>query len=318
MLARDRLGVKPLYWCDGPDGALRFASTLPALVAGGGVDTAVDPVALHHYLSLHSIVPPPRTILRGVRKLPPATVLVVEPDGRRRERRWWDPPFTRDPARADWTEADWEGALLDALRTAVERRMVADVPVGVLLSGGLDSSLIVALLARVGPARARDVLDRLPRRGRPRGRRVRVLRPRGARVRHRAPADPRRRRPARARRCRTAIAAMSEPMVSHDAVAFYLLSQEVARDRKVVQSGQGADEVLGGYYWYPPMLEAPGDGLDTYAGAFFDRDDAGVAALVADRHRRRRATRRARSRRAGSARRARTRRSTARCGSTPR
>ena len=69
VLARDRLGVKPLYWCDGPHGALRFASTLPALVAGGGVDTAVDPVALHHYLSLHSIVPAPRTILRGVRKL---------------------------------------------------------------------------------------------------------------------------------------------------------------------------------------------------------------------------------------------------------
>ena len=73
VLARDRLGVKPLYLADVRTAALRFASTLPALVAGGGVDTAVDPVALHHYLSLHAIVPPPRTILRGVRKLPPAT-----------------------------------------------------------------------------------------------------------------------------------------------------------------------------------------------------------------------------------------------------
>ena len=172
--------------------ALRLASSLPALVAAGGVDTSVDPVALHHYLSFHSIVPAPRTILRGVRKLPPATVLVVEPDGRRRERRYWDPPFERDPARADWSAEDWEDAVLDALRVAVRRRMVSDVPVGILLSGGLDSSLIVALLAEQGQTRAGDVLGRLPRRRRPRRRRVRVLRPRGARVRHRPPPDPRR------------------------------------------------------------------------------------------------------------------------------
>jgi len=73
---------------------------------------------------------------------------------------------------------------------------------------------------------------------------------------------------------------MSEPMVSHDAVAFWLLSEAVARDRKVVQSGQGADEVFGGYYWYPPLLEAEDDGLATYEQAFFDRDHAGIAALV--------------------------------------
>jgi asparagine synthase (glutamine-hydrolysing) len=74
---------------------------------------------------------------------------------------------------------------------------------------------------------------------------------------------------------------MSEPMVSHDAVAFYLLSEEVARHRKVVQSGQGADEVFGGYYWYPPLFEAGGDGLDVYARAFFDRNHEEIASLVA-------------------------------------
>jgi asparagine synthase (glutamine-hydrolysing) len=280
VLARDRLGVKPLYWCDGPGGSLRFASTLPALLAGGGVDTAVDPVALHHYLSLHSIVPAPRTILRGVRKLPPASLLVLEPDGRRRERRWWDPPFTRDAARAGWTEADWEGALLDALRTAVDRRMVADVPVGVLLSGGLDSSLIVALLAESGQRGLATFSIGFPDAGDREGDEFAfsdlVAREFGTEHRQiRVGAD------RLVAALPHAIAAMSEPMVSHDAVAFYLLSQEVARDRKVVQSGQGADEVLGGYYWYPPMLDAPGDGLDAYADAFFDRDDAGVAALVA-------------------------------------
>jgi asparagine synthase (glutamine-hydrolysing) len=66
ILARDRLGIKPLYYAESP-GRLRFASTLPALLAAGGVDTSIDPVALNHYLSFHAVVPPPRTILKGVR-----------------------------------------------------------------------------------------------------------------------------------------------------------------------------------------------------------------------------------------------------------
>src|SRR3954454_48165 len=84
VMARDRLGIKPLYLAESP-GRLRFASTLPALLRAGGVDTSIDPVALHHYLSWHAVVPAPRTILRGVRKLPPATYRVIEPDGRARD-----------------------------------------------------------------------------------------------------------------------------------------------------------------------------------------------------------------------------------------
>jgi asparagine synthase (glutamine-hydrolysing) len=279
VLARDRLGIKPLYLADMPGGGLRAASTLPALVWAGGVDTRVDPVALHHYLSWHSIVPAPRTILRGVRKLAPATVMVVEPDGRRRERRWWDPPFTRDPERAGWTEHDWAEAVGDALRTAVRRRMVADVPVGILLSGGLDSSLIVALLAEQGQRGLATFSIGFPDAGgrqgdefafsdlvaREFGTEHRQIRVDPARVLEALP---------------EAVRAMSEPMVSHDAVAFWLLSEAVARERKVVQSGQGADEVFGGYYWYPPLLEAAGNGLPTYAGAFFDRSHEDIAALV--------------------------------------
>jgi asparagine synthase (glutamine-hydrolysing) len=280
VLARDRLGIKPLYLMELRDGGLRIASSLPAIVAGGGVDTRVDPVALHHYLSFHSVVPAPRTILRGVRKLPPATLLVLEPDGRRRERRYWDPPFERDPARADWSASDWQDAIMDALRIAVRRRMVADVPVGILLSGGLDSSLIVALLAEQGQhglatfsVGFEDVGDR-------EGDEFEfsdlVAREFGT-DHHQIRVGPERLLPALPR----AIAAMSEPMVSHDAVAFFLLSEEVSKRRKVVQSGQGADEVFGGYYWYPPLLETQGDGLDVYADAFFDRDQEGVAALLA-------------------------------------
>src|SRR3954453_16159930 len=276
VLVRDRLGIKPLYLSES-GGALRAASTLPALLAAGGVDTSVAPVALHHYLSWHSVVPAPRTILRGVAKLPPATLLVVEPDGRRRETRYWDPPFER--AHADWADEDWRDAVREALRVAVRRRMVADVPVGILLSGGLDSSLIVALLAQEGQRGLATFSIGFPDAGGREGdefefsdlvaaafetdhHQIRV-----------GPAELTAALP-------DAIAAMSEPMVSHDCVAFWVLSQAVRRDRKVVQSGQGADEVLGGYSWYPPLLDAPGDGLGAYADEFFDRDHDGVRALV--------------------------------------
>ncbi len=277
VLARDRLGVKPLYLAGEDGGPLRFASTLPALVAAGRVDTTVDPVALHHYLSWHSVVPAPRTILRGARKLPPATVLVVEPDGTRRERVYWDPPFARDEAHAP---ADWADAVREATRVAVRRRMVADVPVGILLSGGLDSSLIVALLAEEGQRGLATFSVGFPDAGGREGDEFEfsdLVAERFGTDHHQIRVEPERLLPALPR----AVEAMSEPMVSHDAVAFWLLSEEVAHHRKVVQSGQGADEVFGGYYWYPPLLEAEGDGLGTYAGAFFDRDDAGVRALVA-------------------------------------
>src|SRR5207253_3725678 len=153
VLARDRLGIKPLYLAD-VDGGLRFASSIPALVAAGGIDTAVDPVGLHHYLTFHAVVPAPRTVLAGVRKLPPATLLVVEPDGRRREREYWN-PWTAPapgaaPASPDATPADWRGATEAALRLAVRRRLVAGVPVGGLLSGGLDSSPLGCLPGRGG------------------------------------------------------------------------------------------------------------------------------------------------------------------------
>ena len=96
VLGRDRLGIKPLYMAEA-DGALRFASTLPALVAGGGIDTRIDQVALHHYLTFHAVVPAPHTMLRGVRKLPPATLLTVEPDGRRRTTTYWTPATGATP-----------------------------------------------------------------------------------------------------------------------------------------------------------------------------------------------------------------------------
>jgi len=283
VLARDRLGIKPLYLAERPD-RVRFASTLPALLAGGGVDTTIDPVALSHYLSFHSVVPAPRTILRGVRKLPPATVRVYEPDGRVQERVYWDPSFARHPDHAGWSERDWQDALLTSLTTAVERRMVADVPVGVLLSGGLDSSLVVALLASHGQRGLATFSIGFDAVGGRTGDEFvysdLVAKTFGTDHHQITIAADDLVPPLEA-----TVAAMSEPMVSHDCVAFYLLSQTVARHLKVVQSGQGADEVLGGYHWYPPLAAVGRDeAARTYAQAFFDRDAAGLAAVLHPDH----------------------------------
>ncbi|HEV2768523.1 MAG TPA: N-acetylglutaminylglutamine amidotransferase [Acidimicrobiales bacterium] len=282
VLVRDRLGIKPLYLNESRT-SLRFASTLPALVAGGDVDTSIDTVALHHYLSFHSVVPPPRTILKGVRKLPPATVLVVEPDGTRRTRRYWSVRHERHPDHAAMTERDWQDAVLASLRAAVERRLVSDVPVGVLLSGGLDSSLIVGLLAEAGATGLTTFSVGFESAGGLAGNEFRysdIVAKTFATDHHQLRIDDRNLLPA----LEGTVAAMSEPMVSHDAVGFYLLSQEVSRHVKVVQSGQGADEVFAGYHWYPPLAGVdPGDAggtLDAYATAFFDRSHDEVSALL--------------------------------------
>ncbi len=270
VLGRDRLGIKPLYLDQTPD-RLRFASTLPALLAGGGTDTSIDQTALAHYMTFHSVVPAPRTILNGVKKLPPATVRVVEPDGTIADRLYWSPDFTRDPDRAAWTSRDWEEALLESLRVAVDRRMVSDVPVGVLLSGGIDSSLVVALLAEMGQTDLKTFSIGFDSAGGESGDEFEystLVAQRFGTDHHRIKIDSSRLLPG----IDATVEAMSEPMVSHDCVAFYLLSEDVSKSVKVVQSGQGADEVLGGYDWYPPLAGVPReDAVEEYAGVFFDR-----------------------------------------------
>jgi asparagine synthase (glutamine-hydrolysing) len=276
-LVRDRLGIKPLYLAERP-GRLRFASTLPALLAAGDADTSIDPVALNHYMSFHAVVPPPRTILNGVRKLPPATVRTIHPDGRTEDRRYWRLSFEASDADRAETTAAWREQLGAALRRAVDRRMVADVPVGVLLSGGVDSSLIVGLLAEAGQQglntfsigfesvhgetgdefRYSDLIAEHY------GTRHHRLFIESSRLLDALPGT---------------IAAMSEPMVSYDNVGFYLLSQEVAKHVKVVQSGQGADEVFAGYDWYPKLVGSS-DPVADYARAFVDRDHARYAEHV--------------------------------------
>ncbi|WP_088342871.1 MULTISPECIES: N-acetylglutaminylglutamine amidotransferase [Rhodomicrobium] len=269
VLARDRFGIKPLYLSETP-GRLRFASTLPAILAAGDVDTSIDRVALAHYMSFHAVVPPPRTILNGVRKLPPATIRVIEPDGSSSETRFWELRAERHEGDLERSAEEWRDMVLSELRKAVARRMVADVPVGVLLSGGVDSSLIVGLLAEMGQTGLMTFSVGFEEAHGEKGDEFvysdliaerfgtdhhKIFVP-SARLIGALPG---------------AIAAMSEPMVSYDNVGFYLLSQEVSKHIKVVQSGQGADEVFGGYHWYPPLLDSADPAAD-YARVFCDRN----------------------------------------------
>lgn len=271
FLARDRLGIKPLY-LSCTNERLRFASSLPALLKGGDIDGSLDPEALNHYLSFHAVVPAPRTLVKGIEKLPPATWLMVDAQGNRDQATWWSLAYGHDADEAGLELADWRDRLLASLREAVSIRQRAARDVGVLLSGGVDSSLLVGLLAEAG---VKDLLtfsigfqDAGGERGdefeysdliaRHYGTRHHQLRIGEHEIIEQLPA---------------AFRAMSEPMVSHDCIAFYLLSREVSRHCKVVQSGQGADELFGGYHWYPPLVDSR-DPFATYRNAFFDRSHA--------------------------------------------
>ncbi len=144
LLARDRMGIKPLYWCDG-GGRFAFGSEMKALLPLLS-RREVDPVALSQYLTFVA-VPPPRTLVAGVSKLAPGSVMVVDEDGVGTPTRYWDPLGFR--ARYDGVPIDWAEELRFRLERSIDRRMMSDVPVGVFLSGGVDSSTNVALMSQL-------------------------------------------------------------------------------------------------------------------------------------------------------------------------
>ncbi len=279
VLARDRLGIKPLYIAEANGGkTLRFASSLPALLSTEGLDRSIDPVALHHYMTFHAVVPPPYTLIKGIRKLPPATVAVFEADGRRTDKVYWEPSFERTTEDIETSAEEWERRLHDQLMLAVKRRMVADVPVGVLLSGGVDSSLIVGLLAEAGQTGLKTFSVGFESVGGEEGNEFKysdLIAKEFGTEHFKIPVPTAEMIAA----LPATIKAMSEPMVSHDNVGFFLLSREVKKHVRVVQSGQGADEIFGGYHWYPPMANSNAD-VGDYAGAFFDRDHSEMAEAI--------------------------------------
>lgn len=269
LLARDRVGIKPLYYAR-QHNRLRFASTPQALLAAGELDTSLNPVALHHQFMLHASVPAPHTVFNGVRKLQPGHYMRFDRAGESTLTRYWHPRTDIESERSD---QEWVEATRDALRLAVKRRLdIADVPVGVLLSGGLDSSVLVALLAEAGAKNLQTFTvgfdDQPEERGDEFEYSDMVARQYDT-VHHRFHVPNDQLLP----RLPEAVQAMAEPMVGQDAVAFYLLSERVAQEVKVVQSGQGADEVFAGYFWYPEMHAAEGESdVPRFTERYLDRD----------------------------------------------
>ncbi len=277
FIARDRLGVKPLY-LSRTGQRLRFASSLPALLQGGDIGKTLDPIALNHYLNFHAVVPAPRTILAGVEKLPAASWMRIDAQGNCEQQTWWNLQFGPHSDEVDYSLEDWSERVLDGMREAVSIRQRAAVEVGVLLSGGVDSSLLVGLLREAGVEQLSTFSIGFQDTGGERGdefqysdliaerfnTRHHQLRIGENEILEQLPA---------------AFRAMSEPMVSHDCIAFYLLSREVAKHCKVVQSGQGADELFAGYHWYP-LVDGAEDAFAAYRQAFFDRDHDEYAACV--------------------------------------
>ncbi|MDP3847796.1 MAG: N-acetylglutaminylglutamine amidotransferase [Pseudomonas sp.] len=277
FLARDRLGIKPLY-LSRTARRLRFASTLPALLQGGGISKTLDPVALNYYLNFHSVVPAPRTILAGIEKLLPGSWMRIDAQGNCEQQTWWQLQYGPERDEIDLDLPQWSERLLDEMRGAVSIRQRAAVDVGVLLSGGVDSSLLVGLLAEAGEKNLATFSIGFQDAGGERGDEFHYsdliakrfntqhhqLRIGEQEIIQQLPA---------------AFRAMSEPMVSHDCIAFYLLSREVAKHCKVVQSGQGADELFAGYHWYP-QVDGASDPYAAYRAAFFDREHAEYLATV--------------------------------------
>ncbi|WP_022963888.1 N-acetylglutaminylglutamine amidotransferase [Halopseudomonas pelagia] len=271
FLARDRLGIKPLY-LNRTDQRLRFASSLTALLQGDGVDTSINPVALNHYLSFHAVVPPPLTLLNGIEKLPPGHWMRVESDGSSQQQRWWDLEYGACADEQSLSFDDWQERVLDSLRASVKRRNLAAVDVGVLLSGGVDSSLLVGLLREAGAEKLQTFSIGFADVNGEAGNEFQYsdLIAEHFATEHHQLMIPEQEIIAQ---LPSAIGAMNEPMVSHDCIAFYLLSREVSQHCKVVQSGQGADEIFAGYHWYPQVDQAA-DPVAAYQQAFMDRSFA--------------------------------------------
>jgi asparagine synthase (glutamine-hydrolysing) len=249
LLARDRMGIKPLYYVQAGTG-LAFASEIKALLVLPGVDRRLDPEAAATFFRL-GFVPAPRTLFEGIAKIPPGHRLVAEAGtGRATLEPYWDMHFAPDRRWAGFTECREE--LLATLQQAVADQMVSDVPIGAFLSGGVDSSAIVALMQRVatGPVRTYSIgFDDAHAYHNEAPYAEAVARHLG--TRHETLIV----RPRVMDLMSTLIEKLDEPLTDTSFLVTYLISELAGREVKVALSGVGGDELFGGYRRYlAPVL----------------------------------------------------------------
>ena len=281
FVARDRMGIKPLYFNTTSE-AFTFASNSQALLTQS-LDKSINPISLQQQLSLHGVVPAPNTIINGIQKLKPGTYVTIDSERNIQENTYWGPNAKRPVGNV--SDEEYIERTHELLTAAVTKRMNAsDVPIGVLLSGGLDSSLIVALLKEAGHERIRtfsigfediddeagsefEYSDQIVSRFDTEHKKYKVSNQEVL------------------PRLSEAVMNMAEPMVGQDAVAFYLLSEQVSKHTKVVLSGQGADEAFAGYFWYPRMANEDGDEIERFSKHYVDRPHEEYLQTVANRYR---------------------------------
>jgi asparagine synthase (glutamine-hydrolysing) len=242
LLARDRMGKKPLYYWR-HDGALYFASELKAILAVPGFERRLNLEALHHYLG-YKHVPHPLTIFEGVNILPPAHRLLFHLDAEPMVGRYWQLSFAVNGTPPDDCEAAEE--LLARMRRAVNRRLMSDVPVGFFLSGGIDSSLTTALAAEASPTPVRTFTltyeGASTTAGKEQDRRwARWVAERFGTEHHEETIEVSR----YPDNLRNILRAFDEPFAG--VVSTYFLSQRIAQHVKVAVAGDGADELFGSY-----------------------------------------------------------------------
>jgi len=268
FLARDRLGVKPLFYAQGPERFI-FASELKAILAQGDVAAELDPEGVDHYLTF-MYVPAPKTILKDVRKLPPGHTLLFR-DGRARATAYWSLPEAASIGHWPSMEAAAE-ELEGRLQAAVRCRLMSEVPLGAYLSGGLDSSIVVGLMARASEGAVNTFSVGFEERGfDERAHARRVAEAFGTRHRELVVGyDSRDALP-------KIIRALDEPVADAAAIPTYLMAELTKRHVTVVLTGEGADELFAGYSHYKLLAAA-----DRVASACPSRLAGGLRRLAGD------------------------------------
>jgi len=242
ILVRDRLGIKPLYYWQDPQ-RLAFASELKCLMEDPELPREFDPVGLNNYLSLNYI-PAPQSIYRAVRKLPPAHWLVWQ-DGKVQIERYWALDYSGGENGVEQPKEWYAERLLELLKAAVQRHLISDVPLGVLCSGGIDSSSMVAIVSKWFNQRVKtfsigfeeDTFNELKY--------ARIVAEMFQTDHHEELV-----RPDAAGLLPKLAWHLDEPFADHSAIPTYYVSKLARRDVTVVLSGDGGDEMFAGYETY--------------------------------------------------------------------